>query len=339
MRLVTRAEWGARPPRAINRGAMKAKPTLHWNGPTVTVSGSTTWDHRYCASLVRGVQNYHMDAKGWNDIAYNFVGCPHGYTFEGRGINVWNGANGTTSGNRSSIALMSLSGELNPFPMSEKVGIKEGFTFISARAGAPLGAQGHRDHKATACPGEARYVWLKNGMPTSGSSDGGTTPKPPTKHPVPSSPNTNTILRLGVTSDDVAWVQSTLNKKASQGLVVDGIYGSATAESVRRLQSLFGLSVDGVVGQDTWKALLFLAGAPQKPQTNPVVKMGSRGASVTKIQNILRKKAGQKIKVDGIFGRDTDGAVRNLQKLFNLKVDGIVGKDTWAAVEFINRAR
>jgi hypothetical protein len=106
-----------------------------------------------------------MDGQGWSDIAYNFLECPHGYTFEGRGINVINGANGTNSGNRSSHAICCLAGEGNPFSNAEKIGFRDCVHHISEKAPAPKTCKGHRDHKATACPGDVRYKWVHDGMP------------------------------------------------------------------------------------------------------------------------------------------------------------------------------
>ena len=36
--------------------------------------------------------------------------------------------------------------------------------------------------------------------------------------------------------------------------------------------------------------------------------------------------------VDGVFGKNTENAVRAAQKAHNLAVDGIVGKNTWRAI-------
>lgn len=168
MNLVTRKAWGAREPKYRNGAHLTAQSTCHWNGPKITVGGKTTWDHSKCASLIRGIQNFHMDGKGWSDIAYNFIECPHGYTFEGRGINVINGANGTNSGNRSSHAIMCLAGEENPFPDAEKIGFRECVMYVANQSGALEGCKGHRDHKPTACPGDARYKWVREGMPIDG---------------------------------------------------------------------------------------------------------------------------------------------------------------------------
>lgn len=48
---------------------------------------------------MRGIQRYHMDSNGWLDIAYSWLGCPHGYLFRGRGLGVRTAANGTNKAN------------------------------------------------------------------------------------------------------------------------------------------------------------------------------------------------------------------------------------------------
>ena len=163
--LVSRKDWGARSPKRRYQGTLNKPSTAHWNGPTITIAGSRNWAHDKCASIVRGIQNFHMDAKGWNDVAYNFLECPHGYTFEGRGLNVINGANGTNDGNRTSHAICSLAGEGNAHSEDEKSGFRNCVRYISQNTGAPDRCIGHRDHKSTACPGDVRYAWLKEGMP------------------------------------------------------------------------------------------------------------------------------------------------------------------------------
>ena len=39
--------------------------------------------------------------------------------------------------------------------------------------------------------------------------------------------------------------------------------------------------------------------------------------------------------VDGVFGRETENAVIEFQRIFNLATDGIVGNDTWYKIEYI----
>lgn len=54
---------------------------------------------------------------------------------------------------------------------------------------------------------------------------------------------------------------------------------------------------------------------------------GSKGGDVEKLQTKLND-LGFDVKVDGVFGRDTEGAVKKLQTLFNYTVDGRVGDGT-----------
>lgn len=57
-----------------------------------------------------------------------------------------------------------------------------------------------------------------------------------------------------------------------------------------------------------------------------IIKKGSKGDAVKTLQRVLC------ITVDGVFGVQTEAAVRVFQKAHNLAVDGIVGAKTWAAL-------
>lgn len=65
------------------------------------------------------------------------------------------------------------------------------------------------------------------------------------------------------------------------------------------------------------------------------LRVGSRGPNVVQAQVILNRvsqnyPAIPKINpVDGIFGTQTENAVRAFQRIFNLTADGIIGKATW----------
>ena len=271
MTIVSRVAWGARKPKSRSTGALSAKSTGHWNGPTVTIGGKTEWDHSRCPSLVRGIQNFHMDGRGWADIAYNFVVCPHGTIFEGRGLNVRNGANGTNKGNMTSHAIMWLSGERNPFTESEKRGFKECSRYIDEKTAAPAECIGHRDHKATACPGNERYNWIHAGMPVSGTS------VPNTK------PTQDDILELGDSGDGVEDLKAMLNILAKERIPSVGkghgaqlpmdpsrkYFGQMTQEAVREFQRFLVVmwelagkkgpkpTVDGKAGPQTLSGIAF----------------------------------------------------------------------------------
>ena len=63
----------------------------------------------------------------------------------------------------------------------------------------------------------------------------------------------------------------------------------------------------------------------------PLVRKGDRDHPVKTLQHLLRAR-GHGLAVDGIFGPDTDAAVRAFQQQHGLAVDGIVGPNTWSAL-------
>jgi hypothetical protein len=67
------------------------------------------------------------------------------------------------------------------------------------------------------------------------------------------------------------------------------------------------------------------------PLRQPVLRRGSEGPSVRRLQQEL-VDAGIRTGVDGIFGRDTEGAVRSYQSSRSLEIDGIAGRATWVSL-------
>jgi cell wall-associated NlpC family hydrolase len=60
-----------------------------------------------------------------------------------------------------------------------------------------------------------------------------------------------------------------------------------------------------------------------------MVREGSRGASVSQLQNLLKNKGFNPGPTDGIFGPKTKAAVLAFQRSQGIEVDGIVGPQTW----------
>jgi peptidoglycan hydrolase-like protein with peptidoglycan-binding domain len=66
--------------------------------------------------------------------------------------------------------------------------------------------------------------------------------------------------------------------------------------------------------------------------TDPTVRRGSRGDAVRRLQQALTNLGFNPGPVDGIFGQQTETAVRGYQSTRGLKADGIVGPQTWGAI-------
>ena len=64
-----------------------------------------------------------------------------------------------------------------------------------------------------------------------------------------------TTISLGSTGEGVEYLQRRLNGIGSASLVVDGIFGVATEEAVKKFQKYYGLTVDGIVGPQSWATL------------------------------------------------------------------------------------
>ncbi|WP_245557816.1 peptidoglycan-binding domain-containing protein [Deinococcus apachensis] len=127
-------------------------------------------------------------------------------------------------------------------------------------------------------------------------------------------------LRQGDSGRDVVTLQYLL-RHAGQILSVDGAFGSGTDTAVRNFQRASGLTVDGIVGGNTWEKLIV------------TVRQGDSGNAVRAVQDQLRSGYGYSgVTVDGIFGSGTNTAVRDFQSKRGLTVDGVVGLNTWHAL-------
>lgn len=62
-------------------------------------------------------------------------------------------------------------------------------------------------------------------------------------------------LRLGSKGDDVKYLQEALNYHGYT-VTVDSIFGKKTEAAVKQFQKSRKLTVDGIVGQKTWKELI-----------------------------------------------------------------------------------
>ncbi|MCU0540653.1 MAG: peptidoglycan-binding protein [Oscillatoriaceae cyanobacterium Prado104] len=153
-------------------------------------------------------------------------------------------------------------------------------------------------------------------------------------------------LKLGSRGPQVTELQAALKLLGFYTGEVDGIFSEGTAKAVSEFQQAAGIGADGIVGQDTWNRLFpesptsaIATPAPEgataeglslPSQTNlPILRRGMRGDAVRELQERLRAKGFLQSRADGVFGRQTQVAVKAVQRQYRLPADGIVGPATW----------
>ncbi len=163
------------------------------------------------------------------------------------------------------------------------------------------------------------------------------------------------IIELGDSGEDVRIIQRQLNRIAANYPSIpkipetNGIFDEATRRAVQQFQRIFNLTPDGRVGKATWyrikqiyngvKSLseLYSEGITiteaQRLFRN-VLQLGDSGTDVSTLQYYLDflgffYDTLPDIRIDGIFGSETQNAVLAFQRQFDLPQDGIVGRQTW----------
>lgn len=165
-------------------------------------------------------------------------------------------------------------------------------------------------------------------------------------------------LRLGNIGNNVRTVQIRLNRISDNYpaipkiAITDGVFTEDTEEAVRAFQSIFGLTVDGVVGRATWYTIQRIYAAVKRlnnvtsegisleevsEQFPEVLREGSSGIGVRTLQYLLSYLSSYystipSVTMDGVYGPATRAAVIDAQNTFGLSPDGVVGRVTWEAI-------
>ena len=134
----------------------------------------------------------------------------------------------------------------------------------------------------------------------------------------------------------------------------DGTFGPATEATVRAFQRQQGLAEDGIVGRDTWNAIIrqydatrssIAPGALESTDEiypGRVLTPGQTGRDVEVLQRFLIEAAQRNPQIPatqptGVYDAATENAVRAVQALEGLPQTGVTGALTWNAV--VNLAR
>jgi len=134
------------------------------------------------------------------------------------------------------------------------------------------------------------------------------------------------VLKQGSKGSEVRDLQEALKALRQDPGPIDGIFGARTASAVKAFQQAREIPVDGIVGRVTWINI------DEADQSEPVLRVGSSGLPVRRLQSRMSAVGFDTGGVDGRFSQKTEAAVKDLQQRSHLAVDGVVGSKTWAVV-------
>ena len=130
---------------------------------------------------------------------------------------------------------------------------------------------------------------------------------------------------------------------------VDGIFGQGTTEAVRAAQREFGLTPDGVVGEDTWRNIYnayigIVSTIPLQyvegnviPFPGVFLRIGVEDDSVRLLQEYLNYISNYiteipSVNPTGYFGTRTQEAVVAFQNYYGIPATGVVGPVAWGGI-------
>lgn len=166
-------------------------------------------------------------------------------------------------------------------------------------------------------------------------------------------------VREGDTGRDVELIQRRLNRISRNypGIPkipkVDGFFDESTAAAVRKFQEVFGLSVDGIVGRDTWYRIQAIYTAVKRLQSvnsegirlseittqyPGALRLGDSSEGVANLQYYLDYIATfvpsvAPVTIDGIFGQQTLDSLRSFERTYGLTEDGEVDRAEWSRIQ------
>jgi flagellar hook assembly protein FlgD len=181
--IVARSAWGA------EEDIVRAKPAI---APAIKLAivhhtaGTNSYSPAQAAAIVRGIEVYHVQGNGWNDIGYNFLIDRYGTVYEGRGGGIDKNVVGAHSeGFNSQTVGVSLIGNFQSAkppaamqaalvkllawrldlahidPLSRVVYASGGNAKFKAGKLVTLRAvSGHRDTGPSECPGNGAYALI-----------------------------------------------------------------------------------------------------------------------------------------------------------------------------------
>lgn len=260
VKLATSDEWRGTEcvPRAQVARAKREKSITEF---IVHYSGGATLGAPDTVSWLRNIWRYHVETKGYSDIAYN-AAIRDGIIWElrpgwARGAHTlpnYTGKGIQGDHNEIGFGVVWLNAAGDPLNPQDFLCFRYLYAITSFAAGRQPLATTHQDCEPpgyTECPGVALEQWVHSGdmvLPPEQSIHNPPVWIPPIPT-IPSAPRKP--LELGRKGPKVREYQTQMNVRGWH-LTVDGIYGPETEAATKHLQEKYHLEVTGVVDAETW---------------------------------------------------------------------------------------
>lgn len=222
--------------------------TYKWAGTLARRSATRRIILHHAAAVTctpQQVHRWHL-ANGWSGIGYHFFVRKDGSVYRGRPEDTV-GAHAGNNNYDSIGVCFEGSFDREEMPAAQKQAGMELVAYLKQKYGIST-VQRHSDVNATGCPGGhfpfEELAGAQASAPAAPAARAGGTAV------------TLPLLAQGSRSETVRLAQAALTGLGYDAGGADGIFGANTATAVKRFQAAHGLAADGIVGRDTWHALL-----------------------------------------------------------------------------------
>lgn len=156
-KIITRAAW-----RALSVGGDPAAMQAIQGVVVHHTAGTMRIQPELAISEMQAIQRYHMDVNKWSDIGYHYVIDGAGRIYEGRDEG-YAGAH-CPGKNKTHIGIALMGNFETTHPSDEALKALEDLSryYMAAEGFSAAGVTGHRDHRATLCPGVNIYDKLND---------------------------------------------------------------------------------------------------------------------------------------------------------------------------------
>lgn len=268
MTLISKKQIGLVPATRTAKPGIQTTITGHYFGADTDITTEAK-----LFAIFRRIQYDDMINKGYSDIMYNLAPSPFEVAvLDLRGLDNKNAANGSVSGNSTSMSVCLPIGPnltyLDRIPNGRETllaSCRLADDMIEGKFGKSLPWVGHQYWRPTACPGD----WFMDEIRA--QFDERPVPDPPILwQPDPDLTKRPVVGYGHVTWDGfmdygyVRWVQNFLNRTSPEGCPVDGVWGSISHDRLIKFQGYFRMQgfpckVNGITDLDTWATIHFIA--------------------------------------------------------------------------------